>query len=206
MTNLTLDSGMVSKWFADNGDYTHNINYDLNENSSIMDFGGYTGVWAEQMINKYNPNVYILEPIRQYFDIMVNKFSSNSKVSLLNVGVSNEDKIGKIYLKGDATSTCFENGDSIETQFYKVETILKMWNLDVVDLLQINIEGDEYPLLENMLETGTINKFKNVQIQFHLGIKNDVERRDNIRKGLITNGFQNKFNYPFVWESWTKTV
>jgi len=206
MTNLTLDSGMVSKWFADNGDYTHNINYDLNENSLIMDFGGYTGVWAEQMINKYNPNVYILEPIRQYFDIMVNKFSSNSKVSLLNVGVSNEDKIGKIYLKGDATSTCFENGDSVETQFYKVENILKMWNLDVVDLLQINIEGDEYPLLENMLETGTINKFKNVQIQFHLGIKNHVERRDNIRKGLITNGFQNKFNYPFVWESWTKTV
>jgi FkbM family methyltransferase len=204
MTNLTLDSEMVSKWFADNGDNTHNINYDLNENSSIMDFGGYTGVWAEQMINKYNPNVYILEPIRQYFDIMVNKFSSNSKVSLLNVGVGNEDKIGKIYLKGDATSTCFENGDSVEIQIHTVETILKMWNLDYVDLLQINIEGDEYPLLESMIETGTINKFKNVQIQFHLGIKNDVERRDNIRNGLISNGYRNKFNYPFVWESWTK--
>jgi FkbM family methyltransferase len=204
MNNLILNSKMVSKWFADNGDYTHNINYDLKEDSSIMDFGGYTGVWAEQMINKYNPNVYILEPIRQYFDTMVNKFSSNSKVSLLNVGVSNEDKIGKIYLKGDATSTCFENGDSVEIQFHKVETILKMWNLDYVDLLQINIEGDEYPLLENMIETGTINKFKNVQIQFHLGIKNDVERRDNIRNGLISNGYRNKFNYPFVWESWTK--
>ena len=26
------------------------INYDLNENSTIMDLGGYTGVWIEKMI------------------------------------------------------------------------------------------------------------------------------------------------------------
>jgi len=58
--------------------------------------------------------------------------------------------------------------------------------------------------LENMLETGSINKFKNIQIQFHMGIEGDVERRNKIRAGLQNNGFKNKFDYPFVWESWYK--
>jgi hypothetical protein len=55
-----------------------------------------------------------------------------------------------------------------------------------------------------MLETGIVNIFKNIQIQFHLGVENDVERRDKIRNGLILNGFKNNFDYPFVWESWGK--
>lgn len=44
----------VQKWIRDNGDNTHNLNYDLDENSIVMDLGGYTGVWAQQIIKKYN--------------------------------------------------------------------------------------------------------------------------------------------------------
>ena len=55
-----------------------------------------------------------------------------------------------------------------------------------------------------MLKTGIINKFKNIQIQYHLGIEGDIERRDKIREGLEEKGFKEKFNYPFVWESWYK--
>ena len=42
----------IDKWFKDRGDHTHNITYDLNENSVVMDLGGYTGVWGQQIINK----------------------------------------------------------------------------------------------------------------------------------------------------------
>jgi hypothetical protein len=55
-----------------------------------------------------------------------------------------------------------------------------------------------------MLETGDINKFKNIQVQFHLGVENDIIRRNNIREGLIKNRFEINFDYPFVWESWKK--
>ena len=54
---LTLNLQELAKWIASNGDNTHNISYDLNEDSIIMDLGGYTGVWAQQMIDKYNPYV-----------------------------------------------------------------------------------------------------------------------------------------------------
>jgi len=204
MSNLTLNKKEVQRWFADKGDYTHNITYDLNEDSVVMDLGGFTGLWAKQIITKYNPNMYIIEPIYDFYDGMVKTFEDNDKVKLLNVAAGTEDKNGSIYLNGDATSANLKTGTRIDIEYNTMETLLKEFEVDSVDLIQINIEGDEYPLLENMLKSGLINKFKNIQIQFHNGIKNDIERRDNIRRGLVDNGFSEKFNYPFVWESWTK--
>jgi len=204
MGNLTLNSNEIGRWFNDRGDYTHNITYDLNENSIIMNLGGYTGVWAQQMVEKYNPNVYILEPVHSFYDGMVSKFENNPKVRLLNVGVGIEDIDGVIYMGGDGTSSNLINENGINVKFNTIDTILNNFGLEYVDLIQINIEGDEYPLLENMILTGSINKFKNIQIQFHLGIDNNVDRRNKIQEGFIANGFKNNFDYPFVWESWGK--
>ena len=204
MGNLTLDTTEIIKWFNDNGDNTHNITYDLNENSIVMDLGGYTGVWAQQMVDKYNPNVYILEPVPVFYKGMVVKFENNPKVRLLNSGAGTEDRDGVIYMSGDGTSSNLINGDEVNVKFNTIDTILNNFNLEYVDLLQVNIEGDEYSLLENMILTGSINKFKNIQIQFHLGIEGDVERREKIRENLLLNGFKIKFDYPFVWEPWGK--
>lgn len=204
MNNISLNHFELSKWIMDRGDYTHNINHNLNENSSIMDLGGYTGVWAQQMIEKYSPNVYIIEPVPKFYNFMVSKFENNSKVKLLNVGVATENREGKILVSEDASSSNLKNGEEIDVKFKTIQQIFKQFNIENVDLIQINIEGDEYPLLEHMIQTNFINKFKNIQIQFHLGIENDSLRRENIHKKLILNNFINKFNYPFVWECWTK--
>lgn len=201
---MTLNSISLSKWIANDGDNTHNITYELNENSKIMDLGGYNGVWAQQMIEKYNPYVYIVEPVNSFYENMSNKFLNNKKVKLLNVGVGVEDKDGIIYMNGDSTSSNLSDGKSVNVKFNTIESILKHFNIDNVDLLQINIEGDEYSILEKMLETGTINKIKSIQIQFHLGVGDEIQRRGKIRDGLVKNNFKINFDYPFVWESWSK--
>jgi len=206
MNNLTSNQNEVYRWVRDRGDYTHNITYDLDENSTVMDLGGYTGVWAKQIIDKYNPNLYILEPIEKFYNEIVEKFRGNDKVKHMKVGVSVENKIDKLFMSGDGTSSNLKEGKSVDVEFNTIDTVLEKWDLEFVDLIQINIEGDEYPLLESMLKTGSINKFKNIQIQFHLGIDNDIKRRDGIRDGLKNNGFKIKFDYPFVWESWTKDI
>jgi FkbM family methyltransferase len=204
MSNLKLNRNEVQRWFRDRGDYTHNINYDLTDKSIIMDLGGFTGLWAKQMIDKYNPNIYIIEPIYDFYSEMVNKFSGNDKVHLMNVAIGVEDKEGEIFINGDATSTNIKSGDKVKISYKTMKSLLEYWGLDMVDLIQINIEGDEYPVLESLIEDGLINRFKNIQIQFHYGIDNDIERRNSIRNGLLKNAFKEKFNYPFVWESWTK--
>jgi FkbM family methyltransferase len=204
MNNISIDLVEVRRWFSDRGDFTHNITYDLDDNSTILDLGGYTGVWAQQMIQKYNPYVYLIEPVPSFYNSMESKFSGNSKVKSLNCAVGIENKDEFIYVNGDGTSSNLQTGQKIKVRFNTIEYILNHFNLSSVDLIQINIEGDEYPLLENMILTGSINRFKNIQIQFHLGVENCVERRNAIREKLIENNFKINFDYPFVWESWRK--
>jgi len=206
INKLTLNNDEIKKWFADKGDYTHNITYDLNENSVVMDLGGFNGLWAKQIIDKYNSNIYIIEPVYKFYSGMVDKFKNNKKVHLLNVAVGTKDEDGFIFLNGDSTSSNIEVGKSIDIKYKKMATLLSDFNISHVDLIQINIEGDEYLLLEDMLNSGLINNFKNIQVQFHNGIDNDIQRRDKIRDGFINNGFIEKFNYPFVWESWHKPI
>jgi FkbM family methyltransferase len=194
----------LSKWIRDRGDYTHNLNYDLNSDSVVMDLGGYTSIWAQQILDKYNPNIYIIEPVPTFYDTLVSKFNSNNKVNLLNVGVATENKKDIIYVNNDGSSLFSTTGTPKEVNFCTIDNILNSWNLDKIDLVQINIEGGEYPLMEYMLSNGTINMFNNIQVQFHCVADTDIIRRQNIRKGLENNNFKIKFDYPFVWESWAK--
>jgi len=205
MGNLTLNKNEIGRWFKDRGDYTHNITYDLDENSNVIDLGGYTGVWANQILEKYNPNMYILEPIKEFHDGMVTRFKDKPNVHLLNVGAASENKTDKIYMSGDGTSSNLTDGESVDVEFNTIPDILKQWEIDKVDLIQINIEGDEYPLLEYMIKEDLLGHFKNIQVQFHLGIEGAEDRREAIRKAFIDKGFEINFDYPFVWESWRNT-
>jgi FkbM family methyltransferase len=208
---MRQDITSLNRWFADNGDYTHNINYELNNDSIVIDLGGYYGLWIDEILKKNNPyipNIILVEPVPEFYNHLVGKYENYEKIKVINAGVSTDkNEVTKtLYISNDGSSTNF-NGNinsAIQIKTIPIDKILSDNNINQVDLLQINIEGDEYGLMEYMIESNIIEKFKNVQIQFHLGIGNDVERRSNIQKNLIFKGFKNKFDYPFVWESWEK--
>jgi FkbM family methyltransferase len=208
---MRQDIGSLNKWFADKGDYTHNINYELDNDSIVIDLGGYHGLWIDEILKKNNPyipKIILVEPVPEYYNHLVKKYENYKKIKVMNVGVSTDkNEITKtLYVSSDGSSTNFNTNPEFEIQIktLPIDRILLDNNINEVDLLQINIEGDEYGLMEYMIESDIVDKFKNIQIQFHLGIENDVERRSNIQKNLISKGFKNKFDYPFVWESWKK--
>ena len=204
MANLHLDQQHLVRWREHSGDYTHSLEHNLTSDSVVIDLGGFTGIWAEQIIKRYNCNVYLVEPIFEFWEILTKKFESNTKVRTLQgaVGVSNENKI--MYISQDSTSANSEIGKPEIVECKTLDYMLHQWNIEEVDLLQINIEGDEYELLEYMLDTGVVDKVKTLQVQFHLGIKDAVEKHKTICSRLEKRGFKIKYSYPFVWEAWTK--
>jgi FkbM family methyltransferase len=208
---MKQDITSLNRWFADNGDYTHNINYELDNDSIVIDLGGYYGLWIDEIFKKNNPNIpniILVEPVPEFYNHLVTKYENYEKIKVMNVGVSTDknEATKTLYVSSDGSSTNFNiNVKSvIQIKTTPIDKILSDNNINQVDLLQINIEGDEYGLMEYMIESNTIDKFKNIQIQFHLGIDNDIERRNIIQKNLVSKGFKNKFDYPFVWESWEK--
>lgn len=196
----------VYRWIRQNGDKTLGLTYDLNEDSIVMDLGGYTGVWLNQIVEKYNPNIYAIEPIKLFYDEMVETLEHNKKSNFLNVGVSNvNDKNGVIYINGDETSDRDLGGDKVTVEFQTMDVILKNWGLDEVDVLQINIEGAEYPLLNHMIENDLLKHFKNIKIQFHLNCGgNEIFDRNRIHNSFIAEGFTKTYDYTFVWENWER--
>ena len=55
----------------------------------------------------------------------------------------------------------------ISVDSYDINYFISKYNLTKIDLIQINIECEEYPLLLNWIETGFLKNVKYLQIQFH---------------------------------------
>lgn len=189
-------------WYLDNGNNTHAINYNLNEESIVVDFGGYEGVWADQIIEKYNPYVFLFEPVSDFYIFLVDKFKNNKKVKIFNYALGIENKKDIIFLNGDGTSKYINHGNTQEVEFIDINKMFELIQKDTVDLVQINIEGEEYSLLNDMITKKTINKFKNLQIQYHIWIDDAENKRINIQEKMKEN-FQIVYEYPFIFEGWT---
>lgn len=190
------------KWFQDDCNNTHALNYDISENSTVVDLGGFHGLWADMIIAKYNPYVVLVEPIPQFFEFLKEKFKNNPKVSVLNYGVSTSNRKDILYLNGDGTSKFINTAKAVDVEFITIVELLTKINKTSVDLMQINIEGEEFPLLEKMIEDGSILFFKNIQIQYHSYIENCISRRVLIQNKM-SEYFDKKYDYPFVFEGWS---
>ena len=198
----------INEWRESNGDQTYIFDHDLNTDSIVMDLGAFKGVWSEQLNNKIKCNIYLLEPVKQFYLELENKFNMFDNIRYRQVGVSTSNvSLNLPITNGDYTQITKNDSNEGELiHLVTLEDIMKFWNITHIDLLQINIEGAEYEVLENWLESETINKIKILQIQFHnfKEIDNNISRRKNIQKKLQEHGYKLKYNFQWVWECWQK--
>jgi len=94
----------VRRWFRDDGDSTLRIAYSLTQNSIVFDVGGYLGEWSQKIIERYDPYVFIFEPVPKFYSLIKAKFEQNPKVSVYNFGLSDRDKNAKISINNDSSS------------------------------------------------------------------------------------------------------
>ncbi len=198
---MNYNYNAYNEWVGDNGDETLRLNYKLTNESVVVDAGGYHGTWSERIFNLYNPNVFILEPIKKYYNDISNKFSNNEKIKVLNYGLSSKKDELEINLDNDGSSI-FKSGSNKEKIIVTtIDEFLTENNIPYINLLKINIEGSEYDLLEDILSKGIQNKIENIQVQFHVFIDNCESRRNKIREQLSLT-HECTYNYDFIWENW----
>ena len=199
------------KWDADRGSDLLILNYPLDENSQIIELGGYHGYWTKTASQKFNCNILSIEPVPQFYNKLVDEVDyyigtfnkpSREKINLENCGISTDEKEITLYMNGDGTSSYLESSEEITVTCHTLEYFLEKYNIKQVDLLQVNIEGEEYPLLEKWIDSGIINNIKYLQVQFHKYGEDYELKRKNIQEKLESMGFDLQFNYEFVWESW----
>jgi len=191
------------RWFANNGDATHRLNYNLNKDSVVFDVGGYVGDFAANIYHKYSSQVYVFEPIKEFYDITVKRFLGIDHIKVYNYGLSHQDCEQEITVDGDASSTHKQSGKTQLIQVREIGSVMEELSIDVIDLIKINIEGEEFLLLFHCLERGLTSKMDNIQVQFHNFVEDAALKRYTIRQKL-EDTHNITYDYPFVWENWEK--
>lgn len=189
-------------WYQDNGDETLRLDYPLSENSTVLDVGGFKGDWASRISNMYGCNIYVFEPVKEFAHGIKKRFSKNPKVKVLAAALGTEDGTQKIYLEHGSTSLIRKFKQATDIDVVDAHRFVGELGRPI-DLIKINIEGAEYDLLDKLIETGDIELFTDIQIQFHDFIPNAVERREKIQNALARTHCQT-YNYDFTWENWRK--
>lgn len=179
------------------------FDYPLDEESLVFDVGGYRGDWAHGIAEKYNPYIYIFEPIPQFYSFIKQRFQKNEKVTAYNLGLLDKRRVGCMSVNEDCSSLYFVANDTMMVPFVDLGGCLDRLSVKHVDLIKINIEGAEYPLLRHMIDLGLVPIFQNILIQFHSFYPDAEEIRREIRVSLEETHLLT-FDYPFVWESWRK--
>jgi len=84
---------------------------------------------------------------------------------LFHCGLSDGEKEIEINLSNDASSTFGAKGGEVENiKLIRLVDFLESNDLEKVDLIKINIEGGEYELLEDVIESGKSSLFENIQV------------------------------------------
>ncbi len=197
----------VERWFADRGDETLRLDYpDLAKDSVVFDLGGYVGDFAADINGKYGCKVYLFEPHPVFFQKCVERFRDNSQIVPLNYGVSDVD--GFFELSDSVDGSSFLNGEhdgkqTVRCEVRAVARVVRDLGVEQIDLMKINIEGGEFPLLEYMAQHDMLAMTRDYQIQFHKFIKDAKLRRDAIVDAL-SKTHDRTWCYTFVWENWKR--
>lgn len=200
-----MEKPEFNKWFADNAEELR-YNYDLSSDSIVVDIGAYKGEFSKRIFEIFGCRVYAFEPVKHYFDIasaVLRPYIHRILVS--HSGVAGNTHIGRICINGDESSShkIVAGGCCEESIFWSVDSVIHSLGLKEVDLVKINIEGGEYDLLEAMISKGIVERFRNIQVQFHNFMEGAPERRRHIQEAL-SRTHEPTYMYNWVWENWRR--
>lgn len=193
----------LKKWQMIDGDNTLSYNFlDLKDTSVVIDTSGVSGNWGYNMHKKYGCTVYIFEPARRYFNVIKKKFLENDKIIPIKAMLSNRSEKGMMYLKEEASSSHLAVSNvQEEIDFLDISEFRRKEQIGIIDVLRLNVNGEEYNIFERMFEKMIHHKVKYIMVQFAPYVEGAIEKRDSIRKRLAKT-HKEIYNYEFIWELW----
>jgi FkbM family methyltransferase len=130
------------------------------------------------------------------------------RVKLYEYGLGAAQEVVEFTLKGLGSSMYDEREENadvsrIEVRIEAIDEVWRTLEMGRVDLMKINIEGAEFPLLQRMIETDLLERVDTYLIQFHDWHPGAHTKRERIRAELAKT-HREEWSYEFVWEKWVR--
>jgi FkbM family methyltransferase len=167
-----------------------------------IDCGANVGRYTEMMARR-GAQVYAIEPNPAAFAVLGARFAGRGNVQCLNKAVHTEATTVRLYMHEHAASdpVQWSVGSSLldfkanvdPTSFVEVETIdLCAFIADLgrpVRLVKMDIEGAEVPILEKLIDSGTIGRIGHLLVETHEGKVPELrDGMDRLRRRIADLG------------------
>lgn len=199
--HTSVQENRAKIWYNLKNHKTLRFDYDLNKDSVVFDLGGYEGQWASDIYSRYRCNIYIFEPVKKYANEISDRFKTNNDIRVFSFGLSDKTTNATLSLLNDSSSVFKSSGNLEEIELKAFNDFVFENNIEKIDLMKINIEGGEFPLLENIVASPFISKIVNLQIQFHDFVENADQRMIAIQKQL-SKTHDVTYQVEYIWENW----
>jgi FkbM family methyltransferase len=193
----------VDQYNAAGGDKHYRFNYPLTPDSIVFDVGGFEGQWASDLFAMYQPVIHLFEPVHTFADGITKRFAHNKKILVHPFGLSDTTTTTSIAVIDNKSSVFLSDENSERVDLVQISEFIQKNNISHIDLMKINIEGGEYPLLEDLIAHGLVSRVENIQVQFHSFVPDATARMNAIKKDL-TATHTLTYSFPFVWENWKR--
>jgi FkbM family methyltransferase len=202
----TISETNKKQWQQIDGDNSLRLKYELNHSSVVFDVGGFKGDWALEIYARYSCNIFVFEPVKNFTAILESRFLKNNSIKIFKYGLGAKNEKMNIAVMSESSSTERAAKNGIEGKTEQIEIVsftdfVNQNNITKIDLIKINIEGGEYDLLNQIINSGYIKNISNIQVQFH-DFVSDAENKMSVIKKKLALTHELTYEYIFVWENW----
>jgi FkbM family methyltransferase len=194
--------GDVGRFWRDGGNNLIYENLPIDQESLVIDAGGYEGEWTSEMMVRYGCRSLIFEPMPDFARYCKKKFLGNQRVQVFESALGGSNRTTNLFESDNGTSEYAKERHQVHQVSVKdIVDVIDEIDDDIVSCLKLNIEGGEYEVLERLLAIKMADRFRSLLIQFHRQPPGYEGRYAKIVDGL-SHTHERVWGYEMVWEKW----
>lgn len=178
--------------------------YNLDENSVIIDGGGYEGNWFRQMFQKYKCHCHVYEPVHEFFTKCSQVATEleegpERKIKVHKKGLWQIDTFDEFHIQGDSTGA-FAGSEKTElVSLVSVSDVVGA--IGIVDVLKLNVEGSEYCIIDQLEMMGLLPRIKNIQVQCHFNHQ-EAKTKYAFMKHTLSATHEPEWDSEPIWQNY----
>jgi FkbM family methyltransferase len=179
-------------------------NHPVSQDGVILDIGAYTGDWIAGL-DEYTDlgEAHLFEPVSVHLNTLQDRFEDDDRIHLHDYGVDGSTHTAEIAVLDNSSSVYSESNKTEIIELRSASQIVDQFG-PKIDIVKINVEGSEYNILLDLIESGKIRNINTLVVQFHKNVEDYNKKRDYISKSLKKTHTK-KIDYPYVWEVWRRS-
>jgi FkbM family methyltransferase len=176
---------------------------ELQDGEVVLEAGAYEGRWVEKVCQRRNCTIYAFEPATRAYKVAQERLRGCQGVTLRCAALGKQNGTAVLYdCNRDGANTLAHNPESEPHETVPVVDVAEVVRpLREIALAHFNAEGGEIDILERLVETELIERFKMILVQWH---RYNDEMQERIKALVVYLHRTHNYEPGRAWGCWKR--